>query len=616
MGSAEHDRYRTWVDWPAARPSSEPRIKDVIGAGFTHGPESRFDTPSAGAFEAGGRADLMPPCSVLAELTGQALEADMRRLTDDELVGVTRAAHRNAAWQAAIELAAIDELASRRRAEVQSAGPPPAERAAAEIAVALTLPDGTAARLVDFANGLVMLDNVFEWLRRGEIDARKAEVFVQELSPLPWLQASIIACEHLQAATEMTSSQLRAALRRAVLAADPEAGRRRQRDARKEARVEWWNEHSGNGAIAGRELPAAQAMLAEEHITTLAKGLKAAGASGTLAQIQAAVLIALLTGRSPETLLPPPPEQTGPGSDDPPADAPPPDAPWPDDAPPDAPWPDDAPPDASWPDDPSPDAVWPDARPADAPPPDAPPPDAPPPDAPPPDTPWQPVQWPSGPLGTIHLTMPLSSWLGLTNNPGEVGGYGPTDAWTCRDLAEEMATWDRTRYCLTITTEDGQPLAHACTKSPPPRPGSGPAPPTGPPFPHGLAPPLAAADGSVAAWIASLRLEWLQRGTCDHSRETAAYRPSRLLNHLIKIRNPTCTAPGCRRPAQRSDIDHVIPYHLGGRTCECNCHPGCRRHHRCKGSAGWRVEMPEPGVLVWTLPHGRSYTTRAEPYPI
>lgn len=322
MGSAEHDRYRTWVDWPAARPSSEPRIKDVIGAGFTHRPESRFEVPHAGAFEVGGRADLMPPCSVLAELTGQAPDADMRRLTDDELVGVMRAARRNASWQAAVELAAIDELASRRRVEVSDAGPPPAERAAAEIAVALTLPDGTAARLVDFATGLAMLDDVGEWLRRGEIDVRKAEIFVQELAPLPWLQASIIACRHLQAATEMTSSQLRAALRRAVLAADPEAGRRRQRDARKEARVEWWTEHSGNGAVAGRELPAAQAVLADEYLTTLAKGPKAAGVPGTLDQIKAEVFGALVTGESPDALIPPDPDRAAATADwtAPPAD--------------------------------------------------------------------------------------------------------------------------------------------------------------------------------------------------------------------------------------------------------------------------------------------------------
>jgi len=569
MGYERRERDRTWVDMPAARPPSEPRVKDVIGAGFTHRADSRFAEAYAGAFEAGGRVDLMAPCSVLAELTGQALDADMRRLTDDELVGVMRAARRVASWQAAVELAAIDELASRRQVDVRNAGPRPAERTAVEIAVALTLPEGTAARLVDFATGLAMLEDVGMWLRRGEIDARKAEVFVEELTSLPWLQASLIACRHLDAATEMTSSQLRAALRRAVLAADPEAGHRRQREARQDARVERWSEHSGNGALAGRELPAAQAMLADEHLTMLAKSLKAAGATGTLDQLKAAVFIALMTGQSPAALLPPPSGQITPSADDPLG--------------PDIPLPEEPSADTPWPDAPRPDEFWPDG-------------------------PWQRVQWPSGPQGTMNLTMPLSAWLRLTDNPGEVAGCGPADAWTCRELAEAMTAWDRTKYCLTITTEDGHPLGHACTRSQPPRPGSGPDPPAG----SGPAPPA----GSLAAWIAALRVEWLQRETCDHSRETQSYRPGRLLDHLIKIRNPTCTAPGCRRPAQRSDIDHVIPYHLGGRTCECNCHPGCRRHHRCKGSAGWHLEMPEPGVLVWRLPHGRSYTSRADPYPI
>jgi Domain of unknown function (DUF222) len=586
MGSAENGERRTWVDLPAARPSSEPGIKDAIGAGFTHRAESRFDEPTAGAFEGGGRADRLPPCGVLAELTGQALDADLRRLTDDELVGVMHASGRVVSWQERIRLAAIDELASRRQTEVHDAGPAPAERTAAEIAVALTLPAGAAARLVDFATGLAMLEDVGEWLRRGEIDARKAEVFVQELAPLPWLQASIIAIRHLQAATEMTSAQLRDSLRRAVLAADPEAGKRRQREARKDARVEWWTEHSGNGALAGRELPAARAMLADEHITALAKSLRTAGLSGSLEQVKTEVFLALVTGQSPDALISATPDRPAPNGDDP-VSRPPHDnpagrpggetsqgtaAPFASDTPP-AP----APAFAELP---------------------------------------RALRWPTGPLGTVHLTMPLSAWLGQTNNPGEIAGYGPADAWTCRDMAGTMATWDGTRYCLTITTEEGQPLGHACTKSAPPWTASagqpdwpGPAPPRGPTLRDNAGDP-------VPAWLASLRIEWLQRGDCDHSRETSAYRPSRQLEHLIKIRNPTCTAPGCRRPAQRCDIDHVVPYHLGGRTCECNCQPGCRRHHRCKGSAGWHLEMPEPGVLVWRLPHGRSYTSRTDPYPV
>ena len=46
---------------------------------------------------------------------------------------------------------------------------------------------------------------------------------------------------------------------------------------------------------------------------------------------------------------------------------------------------------------------------------------------------------------------------------------------------------------------------------------------------------------------------------------------------MITIRQPTCSFPGCRRPAIRCDDDHTLPYDQGGRTCECNLAPLCRR---------------------------------------
>ena len=39
------------------------------------------------------------------------------------------------------------------------------------------------------------------------------------------------------------------------------------------------------------------------------------------------------------------------------------------------------------------------------------------------------------PRGTIHLTMPLASWLGWSESPGEAAGYGPLDADDARALA-------------------------------------------------------------------------------------------------------------------------------------------------------------------------------------
>jgi hypothetical protein len=215
--------------------------------------------------------------------------------------------------------------------------------------------------------------------------------------------------------------------------------------------------------------------------------------------------------------------------------------------------------------------------------------------------------------GAINLTLPLASWLGLAGRPGQVAGYGPAPAWTCRDLAQLMTQSPATRYCLTLTTPGGHAAGHACTTTPPPSRASPGLPDPAWPGPD---PPPGRIPAGLAAWLAGLHIEWLATGTCEHRRETPGYRPAAKLAHLVKTRNPTCTAPGCRRPASQSDLDHIQPYEQGGRTCECNLHTPCRRHHRLKGTAGWHAEMTTPGVITWTLPHGRTYTTTPEPYPV
>jgi len=568
-----------WVDFPPARPADKPAVRDVIGAGFLHAADGAYPQLDARGFEAGGPADLMAPCSVLAELTGQALEAGVGRLSDDELIGVLRAARRVVSWQQAVELAAVAELTARRAVEPANPGPRPAERASAEVAVALTLTGRSADILSDLAAGVRRLSDVDTALRRGEIDIAKASVFVAELGGLDWLHASVIACKHRLAAAGLTTGQLRQLLRRAVLSVDPDAVRRRQQRARQDTRVETWSEGSGNAAIAGRELPPARTLLADRYVRALAEALQRAGIPGTLDQVCAEVFLALLSGESPESLLAA--AQQGQSADDSAHHA---------------------------------------ARPKDMTPAQRGPGD---------DTVGGPdasiiaeryeargsvgpgLSWPRGPLGTVHLTMPLSAWLGITNNPGEVAGRGILDAWNCREIASVLAGRPGTQYCLTVITPDGHPLGHACTRSVPPGLARhGPE----PPGPERSAP--GESVSSVGAWMRSLTVNWLESGSCSHARETKNYVPGRLLAHLIKVRNPACTAPGCRRPAQHSDIDHVVPYAHGGRTCECNCQPLCRRHHRCKGSAGWHLEMPEPGVLVWRLPHGRTYRTQAQPYPV
>ena len=111
------------------------------------------------------------------------------------------------------------------------------------------------------------------------------------------------------------------------------------------------------------------------------------------------------------------------------------------------------------------------------------------------------------------------------------------------------------------------------------------------------------------AWLAGLRIRWLEQDDCGHSLQTAAYRPGAPLRHLIKVRQRTCAFPGCRWPASVCDDDHTVPFEAGGRTCECNLAPLCRRHHQAKQTAGWRLDQPHPGVMVWTMPSGRTYAT-------
>ena len=88
-----------------------------------------------------------------------------------------------------------------------------------------------------------------------------------------------------------------------------------------------------------------------------------------------------------------------------------------------------------------------------------------------------------------------------------------------------------------------------------------------------------------------------------------------MLRHLAEVRHATCTGPGCRRPAARSDFEHNVPYAAGGRTCLCKANPKCRHDHRLKQDPRWKVEQLENGNVRWTAPSGRQYTTEPTRYP-
>jgi hypothetical protein len=235
----------------------------------------------------------------------------------------------------------------------------------------------------------------------------------------------------------------------------------------------------------------------------------------------------------------------------------------------------------------------------------------------------------------VTITIPLTTYQGRSDTPGDVGGFGVLDGDDARDLAAAAARHPRTRWCLTALNPDGTAAAHACLPGRHPPPGSGPPgsvpPGTGPPGHHpppgtgppGTGPPGTGPPGSPPGHgpprhplTLKTPLIPVTRGPCDHAHGQAGYHPARTLVHLVRARNATCTAPGCGRPAARCDLDHTTAWDQGGVTCECNLAPLCRHHHRAKQAQGWRLEQPEPGLLKWRTPSGRTYATSPTRYPL
>ena len=83
--------------------------------------------------------------------------------------------------------------------------------------------------------------------------------------------------------------------------------------------------------------------------------------------------------------------------------------------------------------------------------------------------------------------------------------------------------------------------------------------------------------------------------------------PDRLADQAAE-RDLTCVFPWCTRPAEKCDMDHVIPYTEGGQTASDNLAPLCRRHHRLKTHhSGWGYTVLEPGSYLWSSPHGYQF---------
>lgn len=151
---------------------------------------------------------------------------------------------------------------------------------------------------------------------------------------------------------------------------------------------------------------------------------------------------------------------------------------------------------------------------------------------------------------TVAVTVPVLTLLGVSDVPGTLEGRIPVDAETARHLAGDVPTWQR------ILTDP--------------------------------------VSGTVL----------------DVDRRS--YRVPADLARWLRVRDVTCTFPGCGRSANGCDLDHTVAWADGGATSASNLAALCRNHHRLKHNTGWRVERDADGP-TWTSPTGETH--RAHPPP-
>ncbi len=156
------------------------------------------------------------------------------------------------------------------------------------------------------------------------------------------------------------------------------------------------------------------------------------------------------------------------------------------------------------------------------------------------------------PRAHIHVYVDFLTLAGAREDPATLAGYGPIPDWLVREIASDPgSTWSR----LITDPATGQLLEAGADK----------------------------------------------------------YRSPASLARLIKARDRECTHPGCHRPAEFSEIDHIIPRARNGRTDHHNCRGACKIHNLLKEEPGWSATPTGDGGMTITTPSGRTYDATPEP---
>jgi hypothetical protein len=243
--------------------------------------------------------------------------------SDWDLPGVAAAFRRVASWAQAGELAAVAAIASRTAGRDPKIGTGEdgrpgglAPSAVAEVSLALSMSHVGASWWAGLGVALQWrLGATGRALAAGEIDVARARLVSEATAVLSDELAQEVEARILPDAGQQTTGQLRAALRRAVIAVDPRGADDRRRDAELQADVRLYADDAGTATLAAMGLPAVHGAAMMARLTALARGLRAGGAGGRLGLLKVNALAGLVLGTMP--LTPAGPEApTDPGPDD------------------------------------------------------------------------------------------------------------------------------------------------------------------------------------------------------------------------------------------------------------------------------------------------------------
>ena len=263
-----------------------------------------YASPAAG-FASGKPLDIAPGCAVLASFLEDTAgdEGRYAGASDDELLGVICGWDRVEANASAGKHAAAAELIRRRPAagaEVHGASGMPEgwhEFCGRELGAALGCSAGEAEQVLDLAWALeVNLPGTKAAFRAGIFSRDKAAIIAVATALLDPGEARTAEAMVLGRAGSQTPATLRAAIGRAVMEVNPEKAKQRREHMARRTRVERWAEDSGNAGLAGRELPPAQVLAADQRVTAWARQLRQAGLDGDMDQLRARAFMDLLLG--------------------------------------------------------------------------------------------------------------------------------------------------------------------------------------------------------------------------------------------------------------------------------------------------------------------------------